>query len=247
MKCPICQAESSAESHFCEHCGANLDVENGKSSTAAVKAGVEATSQGELMRDDDGVWRWTYELSLWRNPTVLITLSKVILLAALLPVLVTGGITLFESGLLEALRVMGLVLVYMLGILFVLLFLAYVAVALIQGGKYCVVFEMDDRGVKHTQMQKSFSKNQVLAMLTVLAGAAAGNPQAAGAGLLSGARRSSYSKFSKVKSLVLRPRWSVIYVNESLNRNQIYAPAELYETIQQHILSRCPKAKVQRR
>lgn len=200
-----------------------------------------------MFRDDDGVWRWTYELSLCRNPTIFITLGKVILLAALFPVLVTGAVTLFESGLPEALRVMGIVLGYVLGIMLVLMILAYLAVALIHGGKYCVVFEMDDEGVKHIQMQKQFGKNRLLAMLTVIAGAAAGNPQAAGAGLLAGSKRSSYSKFSKVKSIVLNPRRHVIYVNEVLNRNQIYAPADCYEIIQQHILTHCPKAEVVRR
>jgi hypothetical protein len=238
MQCPTCQAEVSQEKHFCDHCGAKLSV-------ATVKPAAPAATS-ELFCGDDGVWRWTYELSLWRNPTVLITLIKVILLASLIPVLVTGAITLFESGPLESLRVIGIVLGYVLGIMLVLMILAYLAVALVFGGKYCVVFEMDAQGVKHIQMEKQFGKNQLLAMLTVITGAATGISQAAGAGLLAGSKRSSYSKFSRVKSIVLHPHRNVIYVNEILSRNQVYAPAEFYETIQQHILDRCPKAKVVR-
>ena len=33
-----------------------------------------------------------------------------------------------------------------------------------------MVFEMDDKGLRHTQLQKQFKKAQVLAMLTALGG-----------------------------------------------------------------------------
>jgi hypothetical protein len=238
MHCPECQAEISEDIHFCEHCGAVITP----SENPAI-----SPDTSELMQGQDGVWRWTYALSLLSNPTVFITVTKVILLASLVPVLLTGAITLFESGLLESLRVMGSVLAIVLGILLALMILAYLLIALLFRGKYCVVFEMDDHSVTHLQMQKQFQKNQVLAYLTVLAGAAAGNPQTAGAGLLAGSKRSSTSTFSKVKSLVFHPSRHVIYVNEAFNKNQVYAPPAFYEAIQNHLIARCPKAKVVQR
>lgn len=240
MNCPNCQAVITANQPFCEHCGTRLTESQNP---------VPQTSDetGDLHRGADGVWRWTYELSLLSNPTVFITLTKVILLASLFPVLLMGGLTLFESGLMESLRVMGKVLAAVLGILLLLLIVAYLFIALLFRGKYCVVFEMDEHRITHLQMQKQFEKNQVLAFLTVLAGAAGGSPQAAGAGLLAGAKQSSTSRFAKVKSLVFHPRRQVIYVNETFQKNQVYAPPAIYESVQKHLITHCPKAKVVRR
>lgn len=235
MQCHSCHADIPDDSRFCEHCGA--------SQATTAPAGQDSKNTG-LLAGSDGVLRWTYQMNMWRNPTIFITTAKVILLAAAVPVLLVVVLALVESGVRESLNALLVVAPYVFGIMLALLMLAYPLIAILNGGKYCVVFEMDDEGVNHIQMDKQFRKNQVLAFLTVLAGLASGNPQTAGAGLLAGTKRSSYSRFSKVKTIVARPRRHVIHVNESLLRNQIYAPAEFYETIQQHILSRCPKAKV---
>lgn len=240
MKCPSCQAETAPDSRFCDSCGKPL---------TQIPPEEETTIPGDsgLLRGSDGVWRWAFELSLLSNPTIFITLIKVLLIASLMPVLLVGGITLYESGLLKSLQAMGQVLAIVIGVLLVLMIPAYLLIALLFRGRYCVVFEMDDHSVTHIQMQKQFQKNQVLAFLTVLAGAAAGNPQTAGAGLLSGSKQSSTSTFSKVKSLVFHPRRHVIYVNEAFNKNQVYAPPAFYETIQNHLITHCPKAKVVRK
>lgn len=234
MKCNTCQAEISVDSSFCEHCGASQT-----STTPTAQVG----DHGGLLAGGDGVIRWTYDMNMWKNPTLLITTAKVLLLAASVPVLLAVILALVESGIRESLHTLLVVSAYVFGIMLVLLAFAYPLIAILNGGKYCVVFEMDDEGVKHIQMEKQFSKSQVLSMLTVLAGMASGSPQTAGAGLLAGAKRSSYSSFSKVKTIVARPRRNVIFVNESLNRNQVYAAAADYTKILEHIVSRCPKAK----
>jgi hypothetical protein len=259
MKCPNCRADVTADSRFCDSCGHALSLITEPASEAPTTPLIPATQSppptvvspspatNDLLLGSDGVWRWTYELSLLTNPTVFITLIKVTLIASLMPVLLVGGITLFESGLLKSLQAMGQVFAIVLGIMLALMILAYLLIALLFRGKYCVVFEMDSHSITHIQMQKQFQKNQVLAFLTVLAGAAAGNPQTAGAGLLAGSKQSSTSTFAKVKSLVFHPRRHVIYVNETLNKNQVYAPPAFYEIIQKHLIAHCPKAKVVQR
>ncbi len=238
MKCHSCHADMPDESRFCEHCGASL---------ASTAPAVPDSENDGLLAGSDGVLRWAYQMNMWTNPTILITTVKVILLAASVPVLLVVILALVESGIRESFNALLAVAPYLFGIMLVLLLLAYPLIAILNGGKYCVVFEMDDDGVKHSQMDKQFHKNQVLAFLTVLAGFAAGSPQAAGAGLLAGTKQSTYSKFSKVKTIVARPRRHVIHVNESLVRNQIYASAGDYENVLEHIVSRCPKAKLSRR
>jgi hypothetical protein len=198
-----------------------------------------------VIKDSNGVFRWAFEMNMWKNPTLVITAWKVMFLAALFPALLMFVLTLADGdGLVAALdvfiRVLGLVFAVVTG----LLLLAYPLVALINGGKYCVVFEMDDYRVKHIQMQKQYKKSQVLSMLVVLAGAIAKSPQTAGAGLLAGSKQSLISNFDRVKTLVVQENRNVIYLNENLTRNQVYAEAADFNFIRDHIISRCKKARV---
>ena len=117
----------------------------------------------------DGVMRWVHELSLWKNPTVLIATAKVLLLAASVPALLVGLLALVEGdGIGAALGSVAQVGGIVVGIVAVLLLIAYPLTAILQGGRYCVVFEMDERGVRHTQLRKQFERNQALAFVTVL-------------------------------------------------------------------------------
>lgn len=204
----------------------------------------QQVSQG-VIKDSNGVFRWAYEMNMWKNPTLLITAWKVMFLAALFPALLMFILALVDGdGIVAALdvfiRVLGIVFAIVTG----LLLLAYPLVAFINGGKYCVVFEMDDYRVKHIQMQKQFKKSQVLSMIVVLAGALAKNPQAAGAGLLAGSKQSLLSNFDQVKTIVVKEKRNVIYLNENLTRNQVYADTADFAFIRDHIISRCKKAKV---
>ena len=109
----------------------------------------------------------------------------------------------------------------------ILLLLGYALVAVVQGGTYNVLFEMDERGVKHTQLQKQFKRAQVLAFIGMLAGAAAANPTVVGTNMLAASKASSYSEFKSVTKIIAKPRRNTIYVTSSLEHNQIYAdPAQ---------------------
>ena len=126
-----------------------------------------------LTQDTDGKYHWSYELNLFTNPTVLITVFKVF-----------GGIVLCMGiwiGLLngepfvKTLVYIGQFWLYGLGFILVLISLGYLLYATVQGGKYCVVFEMDEKTVTHTQVAKQFRKAQVLAALAAFVGAVKGS------------------------------------------------------------------------
>lgn len=193
----------------------------------------------------DGVHRWVHEISLWKNPTVLITTAKVMLLAASVPALFAGTLALVEGeGVEAALGIIAQVGGLVVGIVAVLLLIAYPLTAILQGGRYCVVFEMDARGVKHTQLRKQFERNQALALITVLAGIAGGSPQTAGAGLLAASRQSLHTTFAKVRKIRIDERRGVIHLAEKLARNQVYAAPEDFAFVRDFILSHCPQATV---
>ncbi|MBQ8920044.1 MAG: hypothetical protein IJ056_08055, partial [Acidaminococcaceae bacterium] len=76
------------------------------------------------------------------------------------------------------------------------------------------------------------------------AGAASGRPGVAGTGILAAARTSMYSGFDDVKELEILPKQNLIRVNETLNRNQVYAADEDFAFVADYIKAHCKNAKV---
>ncbi len=240
-----------AKSRFCDQCGADaIGTKTEKQENIRkTEAKDERMPEQPIIKlidgmiDPSGKWQWTYGMDMWKNPTILMSVGKVLLLSAQFPVVLSLLLGLedgFADALLMAVKIEGIVVL----VLAALLIVAYPLVTLINGGRYCVLFEMDGAGVRHTQLAKQFKKQQVLAMITAFAGAAAGNPTATGAGLLAGAKQSSYTKFSKVKQVVIHPKRHVIYLNESMQHNQVYAATEDFEAVRDYILSKTPKANI---
>lgn len=194
-----------------------------------------------IYRDADGRLRWIYEFNLYRNPTILVVVWKILASAILgifvLLLLLEAGEGNLAAASVRLARVFGLMLVGMLA----LSALAYALYALMIGGKYCVVFEMDEQGVKHTQMVRQFKRAQWLALLTVLSGVASSTPSVAGAGMLAGSRKSIYSEFRKVKAIAANRSRSVIKLRTSdLLHNQIYADGADFNFVLAYIEARIP-------
>jgi hypothetical protein len=100
---------------------------------------------------------------------------------------------------------------------------------------------MDEKGVNHIQMDNKLKKNQVVSMITALAIVAVGSPQISGAVLLAGSKQNSYSDFKNVKKIVAKPSRHVIYVNESLEHNQVYVATEDFDLVKSYIIEHCEK------
>ena len=180
-----------------------------------------------ITRGEDGVYRWVYELNLYTNPTILFLIWKIFGVICLgmwiLMVLMDiGDSDFWWAGFFDVTRAC---LLFTLGFLLLCL-VGYLVYAMIMGGKYCVLFEMDEKGVNHIQMAPQVKKAEAIGLLTMLIGAAAGKPGVVGTGLLAGARTSLYSSFDTVKSVEPFPRRNLIKVNELLSKNQVYAEDE---------------------
>ena len=118
---------------------------------------------------------------------------------------------------------------------------SYLIYAVMQGFKYCVLFEMNEDGVKHTQMPKQFKKAQAMSLVLILSGMATKNPGAIGQGMLAGAKNSMVSSFSHVRSIEIFRKRNVIKVNERLNKNQVYAYDEDFDFVVNYIKSHVTK------
>lgn len=186
----------------------------------------------------DGKYRWNYEFDMLRNSAILGTLFKIfggIILGIWLVTAIVDGFENFWG----TTKVMAIIF----GVFVVLILVSYLIVARMYGGKYCVLFEMDEQGVNHVQLPKQFKKAQVLGAITALAGGAAGSLTGAGAGLLAATRNGLYTSFSQVRSVRSFPRQNVIKVNAPLSKNQVYVPDEDFPFVLDYIRSHCPKAR----
>jgi len=237
MYCKECGKEISDDIRFCEFCG----VAVASSPNVPLKKPAQQCFSHNIVLCDDDIYRWTYSMNMWKNPTILITLCKVLFISGMFPVLLVTIFELIDHGIFDALSVFMSMFIGMLGFIAIFIIVSFPIIILLTGGRYQVVFELDDKGVNHIQMAKQFKKNQVVSMITVLAGAALGSSQVAGAGLLAGSKQNSYSDFKKVVKIVAKPSRHVIYVNERLAHNQVYVAKEDFEQVKAYILKHCPK------
>ena len=187
----------------------------------------------------DGKYRWTYALSLYKNPTILWMILKIFFwivfgLYVFSCLLQLGDSDFWFDGLWAQTKVFGIIALVMLGLSLV----GYLIYALMMGGKYVVEFEMDETGVTHTQIPAQAEKARRIGALTAAAGALSGKPGVAGAGMLSASRSSMRSDFAHVRTVRAYKKRSVIKVNERLFKNQVYADGEDFDFVLAYITSR---------
>ncbi len=218
-------------------------MKNGINDAVSINTGAPFVLPPGITTGAGGKLVWAYEVNMWKNPVILFTVIKVIALAVGTTGLFVSALVASDSTLADALKVLGGFLVFGFAGMLFLAVLAYLILGLVYGGRYCVLFEMDDRGIRHTQMQKQFEKAQVFALLTTLAAVASKNVSAAGAGVLAGSTQSIYSAFSGVNKLVPLKRHDCIKISGLFARNQIYATPEQFNFVWAYIVQRCPKAK----
>lgn len=201
------------------------------------------TASGKIELGSDGVYRWDYELPMMKNPVLLISVWKVLAISVSAPALLVFFADLsdgFADALITGIKVYGLVL----GIITVVLLIAYTILAAIYGWKYLVSFEMNDEGFVHTQQPKQFKKAQALGHVTAAAGVAGKNPATAGSGLLLASKSSSTTVFKNVRKIIGRRGLNTIKVNQLFSKNQIYVDPADYDFVWDYIVKHCTNAKI---
>ena len=197
---------------------------------------------GDVRLCPDGKYRWIYELNMWTNTSILRVLLKIF-----------GGIVLVMWGInviiclvdgdWDAFWSFSKVMLIVLGVLLVLTLVSYAILALIYGGKYIVLFEMNERGVLHRQLKSQVKKSQAIGWLSVLSGIASGNPGTIGIGITAATHTETYSGFQSVRSVKPFRKRNLIKVNELLFKNQVYVKDEDFDFVYDYIRSRCPRVK----
>ncbi len=252
MFCSNCGRQLDDSARFCPGCGAKTagapmgadsvpTVQHEQIPAPAIPAGGQRVTEN-IVLCPDGVYRWVYEYNMLKNPTIFLMILKIfgciiggVFLFDIILMLADGDLSaesFFDTAKIFALLFLGFT---------VLAFISYLIVAARNGWKYIVLFEMDENGVTHTQMQKQFEKAQALGWLTAMAGLLSGNPTLAGAGINSAVHDSISSEFSKVRNIKVMRHRGVIKVNEMLFKNQVYAEKADFDFVLDYIRSRIPR------
>lgn len=181
-----------------------------------------ANTAQKIVKSSDGKYCWFYEFKLLKNPTILMLIMKVIFWSIVGIWLFINILNLCNGHFTRDFLKVGKVMLILLAGMEVLTLIGYFVYAAILGFKYCVVFEMDEAGVKHTQMPSQFKRSQAVSLMETVVGLTLGKPGLAGAGLLSATKQSMYSAWTDVNRVKVIPERNVIKVDGKLNHNQVY-------------------------
>ena len=189
----------------------------------------------------DGKYRWTYEMSLYRNPAIFLLVWKIFffIFSAIFACILIADI--IDWGTKNIIGFLKFFFYFLIGMT-VVIGLGYLIYAVIMGGKYSMLFEMDEDGINHKQMPNQAKKAKAVSSLTVLAGLFSGKVTTVGVGI-NAARSEMYSDFSKVQKVIADPDTNLIKVNELLSHNQIYTETEDFDFVLKYITSHCPNLK----
>ena len=234
MFCKRCGKEIKENGCFCPFCGAKQQAPD-----------PEMRAGSEMIRGEDGKYRWVYEVNLLKNPAIFFLIWRIfffifigIFAFTMLMDAINWPQDFFPDRFLTNLSVLGCILMGMTA----LVALGYLIYAAIMGGKYCVLFEMDEKGVNHKQMPKQAKKAEMLSALTAAAGFASGRLAVIGAGM-NAARTEMYSDFAKVRKVKSYPRRHLIKVNGLFSHNQVYTKKEDFSFVKDYIIAHCPNLK----
>ena len=202
------------------------------------------TDTFRVRKFDDGIYRWIYELNMYKNPIILITVFKVLGMVAVIVFMISTIIQLIAGNFSLEFNPDGLkVIVGVVLVLIAITVLSYFIVAKQYGGKYIVIFEMTEDSITHRQMDSQFDKAKALGWWTTIIGMASGNLATAGIGLTAATRNSMTSEYASVRKVKAKKWQHLIHVNGVLERNQVYVCDEDFDFVMHFLKERCINAR----
>lgn len=133
---------------------------------------------------------------------------------------------------------------YFLGLIAALLFLTWIFILVVYGGKYEVEFELDNKGVLCRTQAKQAKKNRIINGLTVFLGLFSGKLSAAGAGMTAQSRQEVFLKWSHITKVKYKPKSLTILLRGGWTENiALFCSAENYSQIEQVVILRTAHLK----
>lgn len=252
MFCQNCGAPIKDGAKFCTNCGApqaagqHQTMSQPQAPSQPQPAAPFSTNPDELTARiqlcPDGKYRWSYEVNLWRNPSILFDLLKVFGVIMLgIWFLCVVLVPLFKGHFHwdDILNDYSTGYIWVVLFMFVLCLIGYVISGIASGGRYAAYFVMDEETVTHQQMAKEVKRTQVIAAINMMVDDDMGS-----AAILAAAHSPFITPYRRVRKIKTHRRRHLIKVDELLTKNRIYVEdPEDYEFVLRYISERCPKAK----
>ena len=183
-----------------------------------------------IVRGEDGAYRWTYDVPMLGDFSMLFAMWKVMGIALCAPVLLLTIMGLmrgegFGAAAGFALKIALLALCFMLPASVP----AYLIVAALYGWNYAVRFEMDERGIRRKPVRVVVIGLQMRLMDAL--------------GLYD---RYAECGFDGVKRIRPCPHLNLITLQASFAKHRIHADTKDFDFVLNFIASRCPRAKIDR-
>ncbi len=186
-------------------------------------------------------YRWTYEMSLFKNPTVFLATAKAVGIAVAVTVFIIGLISLIADGFsADSFRFVGQLALILCGIFAALLVLGYLLYAAIMGGYYIVNFTMDEKTVVLSQSPKQAKKAENIGTAAMIMGAVTHTRGAVSAGYAASSHMTSTVEFSRVKKVVADKKHSVIKIH-SVGWDHVYADGVDFDFAAEWIRNHIPE------
>lgn len=123
-----------------------------------------------------------------------------------------------------------------------LLFLTWLFIMAVYGGKYDVQFMLDDKGALCWTQAQQAKKNKIINSLTVVLGLFSGKPTVAGAGMLAQARQKTFMPWAQITKVQYRPRQNTIILRGGWTDNMaLFCTAENYSLVEKCVKYRTQK------
>lgn len=192
---------------------------------------------------EDGKYRWIYNMSTLKNPSMMIRMGKIMGVTLLVVYIVAQLVSLTGKGENPFLQTVKM-LMPAVALILAAYVVSYLIWMLLCGGTYVCAFEMDDDGILHAQAQNKTEKQKLIEQMTVLLGAASPVIGVLGSGMMAAVNSSWKSNFFAVTSLKAKRRYNAIYLNEPGCKNIIYVDDRDFDFVWSYIKARCDKAKI---
>lgn len=194
-----------------------------------------------MIISDEGKCCWIYELDMKGNKSLFKLCMKVVMGITGVMAVFLLGLDIFKGSGIK-LKTIELLLAIFTAVL-VITELAYAYIARKYHDHYAMVYEMDDDGIKFSQIEDQKKITEAVGLFAAAAGALSGNYGMIGSALAAGTD-SIYTPFSKVHTITEKRKDNLIEIYWSVMMNIIYVDDEHYDLVLEYIKERCPQAKV---
>ena len=184
----------------------------------------------------DGKFRWAYEVNMYTNPTIFYAIANMFIIAYLICLVLFVVITLCMD---EDVLMAPLVVTGIFAFIFLVTIPCYYGYAAWVGGRYAVMYTMDEQGIETRQMPQNIKKNQVIASIAGMVGAMKGDLSMMGLSMNIANTQVIKTDFKHVREVKAAPHRHLIKLSASwYDKNHIYVDEADYDFVYNYILER---------